>query len=322
MFDINNYIDKNYKLSKSYIDDKGFFKTSRCRIEPELFSNLVYDYIFSNINETILSEKYLEISRMMNKKEKDYKKSNNMDTNSIFRLLKIKKRNQIKINDFYLYDDVKNDINNYINYVMNSSVNKNTNFYIKWNNYINRRSISFKNIKQDIKKYKLEILDSCNIFQEIENNFHSVDDNIYYLESNFKQDEKILETIGLKGEEIIYEYLKKIFNNVEHISKIHKYYPYDFLINNIDEKIYIEVKTTIDPVKSNFIMSRNEYNFYKKNKENYWLILVRNLNPYNKNSDIVPFINVIKKPNIIVNDKIVGFKNNSIYISPHNYSNF
>lgn len=152
MFDIYNYIDKNYKLSKSYIDNNGFFKTSRCRIEPQLFSNLVYEYIFSDINETVLCEKYLKISRFMNKKEKNYKESNNMDTNSIFRLLKIKPRKKIKIYDFYLYEDIKNIIDDYINDVINMSVDKNTILYNKWINYVGRKNISFEEIKKRYKK--------------------------------------------------------------------------------------------------------------------------------------------------------------------------
>lgn len=160
------------------------------------------------------------------------------------------------------------------------------------------------------------------MFEDVENNFYNLDKNIYYIESNTKQNEKILEIIGDKGEEIIYEYLKKKYDNVKHISKNYRYYPYDFLIDNVDQKIYIEVKSTSDPIKPRFLMSRNEINFYKLNKDNYWLILVRNLNPYNNDSDIVPFINIIKNPNIIINDKIVGFKNNSIYIAPYKFSNF
>ena len=50
-FNIFDYADSNYILSKSYLKNDMAFDTTKCRKEPSLFSKLVYDYVFSSINE-------------------------------------------------------------------------------------------------------------------------------------------------------------------------------------------------------------------------------------------------------------------------------
>lgn len=249
-FNILDYIDIGYKISKSYLNEDGLFNTSRCRIQPCLFSNLIYEYIFTDINESELCEKYLNISRNISKSNKKYKPSNNMDTNALFRLLKIKKRKDLKLKLTYDYENIKNEIEKYINESINKNVDKSSDFFIKWINYYKYNQYKFENILNTLNKYKDYVIDDCNIVESIEDNFCNVNNQVNYINNSFliDEDEKYKQIIGNKGEELVKQYLMKNFKNVEHTSEKFKYYPYDFVISHNNQKIYIEVKTTKNPI--------------------------------------------------------------------------
>ncbi len=139
---------------------------------------------------------------------------------------------------------------------------------------------------------------------------------------NFTENkESDLEIIGYHGEEIAFSFLKEKYGseNVRWISKEKKYSDHDFEVMDHQYKKFIEVKSSKTKEMNRFFLSRNELNFYEKNKENYCLLFIWNIYE-NRKENLVP-IYFLEKPNIKISMEKIGLNNksNTFYITPYNF---
>ncbi|WAM09976.1 DUF3883 domain-containing protein [Mycoplasmopsis cynos] len=104
--------------------------------------------------------------------------------------------------------------------------------------------------------------------------------------------EKKKKEIGTKGEEIVLDYLSKNMNDLN-IKKIYNWCfgdnqddskGYDFsYITNDGKEFFIEVKTTTKNLKNKIIfeMSKKEFSIMNKNRDNYFIYFISNIEQKN-----------------------------------------
>jgi lipopolysaccharide export LptBFGC system permease protein LptF len=168
----------------------------------------------------------------------------------------------------------------------------------------NKEPSSWKIIDNKIDFKPVSILESkTNLFNFIEN------------------DKSDLEIIRHHGEEIAFSFLREKYGseNVKWISKEKKYSDHDFEITELSTKKFIEVKSSKTKGMEMFSLSRNELNFYQKNKENYSLLFIWNIYE-NRKENLVP-IYFLEKPNIEISMERVGLniESRTLYLTPQNF---
>lgn len=112
---LHNYIDINDNIPKSYLKNNKW-NMSRCRIDVSLFSTVISDYILTTNSSDPLTEKYLKITREMNKNFKEYKNSKWQDVSALIKWFHIKKNKNF--NNNLDYTTLSNTINEYIKIVL------------------------------------------------------------------------------------------------------------------------------------------------------------------------------------------------------------
>ncbi len=114
----------------------------------------------------------------------------------------------------------------------------------------------------------------------------SVDYQRRPIKINYIEKEQQNVTLGLKGEELIFKYEKwrlinegneSLANTIEWVSKYDDGAGFDILSKNKNgTDRYVEVKTTKLSKESPFYFSKNEYEFSKKGRQNYYLYRLYN----------------------------------------------
>ena len=132
---------------------------------------------------------------------------------------------------------------------------------------------------------------------------------------NNPEKDKDLKEIGDAGELSIMEYEKlklknfkkdDLIDKIIHVSESNDSAGYDILSYDKDgNQIFIEVKTTLGPVRTDFYISPGEIKFSKNNADNYYLYRVFNFNRVEKKGQLY-----IKKGNVEENFNLtpVSFK--------------
>ena len=296
-----DYIDFNDNISKSYLKNNKW-NMSRCRIDVSLFSNVILDYILTTNSSNPLTEKYLEITRVMNKNFKEYKNSNGQDVSALVKWFHIKKIKNF--NDKLDYKTLTNAINEYIKIVLENDELVPQSLKNKYYEYI-KSEITNNNKNQFVceNSYSETNINVEDIVSTNKNWTKKIDYNL----SN-----DISTVIGNYGEEISYAFLCSKFGkeNVEWISKDNKYSDHDFRVYFNNQMYYIETKSTTKPI-INFYISRNEYWLYNENQNNYWLLFITNIN---LNKEQKPIIKLIQNPSFkIMMDEYGYDKNEQIF---------
>lgn len=313
-----HFVDDKLTKNKGNFKDGKWVET-RCRIDPSFFVDFIYEYIFTNKSTNLLTEQYLELTRNIQKKKREYKNSHGMDGNAIINWFKIKRiKNKSEI-QYYEYDDIKNVLTEYCNEVINQ--NSYSKIFKKWNsiNYSPKNN-NYKEVIKTLEQYTINDSNS-RLVEKIDKEF-KVSNNFSLVKSNNDVEQDYLKRIGNKGEEFAYQFLCDKYGkeNVNWISKKYKYYPYDIEVTiNNKQTLYYEIKSSTDVIMKKIYISRNEYNFYNQNKANYNLFLISNINPKNDELDHVTNYVIYEKPNIIVDLEKYGFKGDTIYITPETY---
>lgn len=298
---LNECIDTSKKISKGYFKN-NLWRSSRCRIDVSLFADVILDYILTSKRSVLLTEKYLEITRAINKNDKKYKKSNGQDVSALVKWFQIKKM-KIDHNNIN-FEALSLAVNDYIKFVIENNKHVPDNLRTKYYNYItsqlNDNSMYPIHYENNYSETKINIEDIVST-----NKYWSK--KIIY---NIAQNNSTI--IGECGEEISYIFLCSKFGkeNVDWVSKKNKYSDHDFEVNFNNQIYYIETKSTTKPV-INFYLSINEYSLYKENKDNYWLLFITNIN---LNKEQKPIIKLIENPSFeIMMDEYGYDKNNKIF---------
>lgn len=311
---------KDFIKNQSYFNKDNSWIISRCRIDVSLYIDIIFDYIVSNDSVNVLTEKYLYLTRKMSKKSKKYKKSNSMDVNALLNWYHINRN--IKNSSLILENlneiELKEYIKKYIKWI--NSITPLNNIIKEYNERIDdfTKPFDFNHVKSIINDYYessniLDINDVSKIsFLKNANRIYNT--NFEYNEDN--DDTKKM--VGYIGEKLVYNFLINKYGkeHVKWISKIEKYSPYDFQVEYNGFYFYIEVKST-QKNRITFYLSRNEYEFYKKNKKNYSIYFVSNISPDYKN--INPILYKIDNPNIEINEKMYGINENLLFLTPSKY---
>ena len=305
---LHSYIDINDNIPKSYLkNDK--WNMSRCRIDVSLFSTVISDYILTTNSSNPLTEKYLKITREMNKNFKEYKNSNGQDVSALVKWFHIKKNKNF--NNKLDYETLCNTINKYIKIVLENDRLVPQSLKNKYDEYI-KSEITNNNKNQFVceNDYSETNINVEDIVSTNQNWTKKIDYNL----SN-----DISTVIGNCGEKISYAFLCSKFGkeNVEWISKDNKYSDHDFRVYFNNQLYYIETKSTTKPI-INFYISRNEYSLYNENQNNYWLLFITNIN---LNKEQKPIIKLIQNPTFkIMMDEYGYDKNEQIFkIMPTNF---
>lgn len=310
----------DFNRSKSYFNRDNSWITSRCRIDVSLYIDVIFDYIVSKESIDVLTEKYLYLTRKMSKKNKKYKKSNSMDVNALLNWYNINrniKKSELIINNLNEIE-LKEYIKKYIKWI--HSITPLNKIIEEYNERIDdfTKPFDFNHIKSIVDDYcKHSNILNINDISKI--SFFKNANRIY--DTNFEYNEDNDETkkmVGYIGEKLVYNFLLNEYGkeNVRWKSEIEKHCPYDFEIDFNGFCYYIEVKAS-QKNRITFYLSRNEYEFYKKNKENYSIFFVSNITPDYKN--INPILYKIDSPNIEINDKKYGVDENILFLTPSKY---
>ncbi len=304
-------------IPKNCITPDGMWMKGRCRINPKFFPNVIFDYLFSDKERVNICELYLELTRNLDKNNKQYKESHSMDSNTILNWFHIKRNNKNENDkvEQYSYEWTMDVIKEYVNEIINSEcfISK---IKDEWNNYYQ------EDIKLNSKYTYKQIIETFNNYEPIVKECEIIKRKIIPYNHNLiftcedKEDSEKLKAIGDVGEEIVFNYLVKKYPNLKHVSKDKPYNPYDLEFTINGKKTYIEVKSTSDGVYDHFYISRNEYDFYTNHKDNYWIIYVTNINVANIENNTNVNIYIYKNPILIIDMLNMGFEENKIYITP------
>lgn len=324
---IEKLIDPNYKKNKSYWIN-GKWNKSRCRIDPALYIDSLYDYYFGNFKDVnSLCEEYLKITRNTNENFSEYKNSNSMDFYALKNLSKFidkakffKENKDLNINElneteikYQMYEHLVKQINDYklTNAIDMSIGNKGdsiTNDEIQ--NYSTNKRVRNEN----------KLSDFC-IFSKITNYSFSNSSNEKISEFNINDTYK--NVIGELGEKLVYDFLKEKYSESQIVwlrKEGNTFANHDFeIILGNGEKRFIEVKSTTKINIINFFLSRNEYEFYLKNEDRYEIWFMLNIKPNDKNS--IPLLLTLDKPKIEISKDKCGFdkENNILYMYANSF---
>lgn len=309
-----SFINNKYKIKKSYFKNNDLldWNVNRCRIDISLFENFIFDYITTDLNEEKLTEKYLNLTRSINKVHKNYQKSNGMDGSAIINWFSLKKIN--KDIDNINYFDLRKSIKEYINFTFENKVYKNNSFREKWirlnvkSNIDNQETFSnYINNLSNVKENKIiDISDLIPLYQNKQIDYRSL------VESEINK-----KFIGDLGKTIANKYLCETYGdkNIFWKSRYNKYSNYDFEINHKNSKKFIEVKSTSKPNNISFFLSKFEFDFYRENINNYWILFISNINA--NNIDYNPIIKIFKNPKIIIDNNKNGYDKKIKYYFYH-----
>ncbi|MGL5520097.1 MAG: DUF3883 domain-containing protein [Metamycoplasmataceae bacterium] len=322
--EIIKIFQESFQKSKAYFKGDNWVK-SRCRIDASYYSDIMIDHFLMNNENGNINEYYLTQTRIINNNKRSYKKSNDMDINSLRQLLKFGKKSEAKKEKLknYTLDDIKVALDDYINITLkNMEKIKYKDVLNEWNTYYSSLLINSPDkikleLKHILNNKELKILDAKELNNKI-NKYNLISQN------NEKAiDKELLENIGLCGEQLVYKNLIEHYGkeNVKWVSQMNKYENHDFEIT-IENKIkYIEVKSTTNSNLNRFYMSRQEYEFYKEYKEDYLLYFVSNIKMFDTNNIYSPNLIILSSPKIEINLNETGFnyEENKILITPNNF---
>ncbi|MGL5521897.1 MAG: DUF3883 domain-containing protein [Metamycoplasmataceae bacterium] len=322
--EIIEIFQESFKRGKAYFKSDNWDK-SRCRIDASFYSDIMIDHFLMNNENGNINEYYLTQTRIINNNKRNYKKSNDMDINSLRQLLKFGKKSEAKKDKLknYTHYDIKVALDDYINITLkNMEKFKYEDILNEWNTYYSSLLINSPDkIKLELKyilnNKELKILDVKELNNKI-NKYNLISQNN---EKAINKD--LLENIGLCGEQLVYKNLIEHYGkeNVKWVSQMNKYENHDFEIT-IENKIkYIEVKSTTNSNLNRFYMSRQEYEFYKEYKEDYLLYFVSNIKMFDTNNIYSPNLIILNSPKIEINLNETGFNydENKILITPNNF---
>ena len=149
---------------------------------------------------------------------------------------------------------------------------------------------SIENIteKKDI-DLKSQIEDHTKSIKLITSQLSSIVDEIKFIRKNSSEeyldefnsidDEVLNRAIGYKCEHYLNNnYLKEVWDNVYWLNEFNEQNkPYDFEVIDNGIKLFIECKGSINK-KDEFFLTKNEWQYYLKNRSNYRLFFVQNIN--------------------------------------------
>lgn len=116
---------------------------------------------------------------------------------------------------------------------------------------------------------------------------------------NFLEEQRFRNELGLLGEKLVCKYEFEQGFNVEHKSLKDDSLGYDILSKNSKFEKFIEVKTTIGDLSREFYLSKNELDFFKRNKNTYiYRVYNYNFSTHSADLKILEYKDLITKFNM------------------------